>query len=144
MSVTQSIVIPGVWTVSTLPSAASEAMHVAWVSDWPGLGMTLVASNGSTWSLTRGSRFEDYSGNTDAAGNYIVAYASAYESTPNVQPVITSNSDIQFFKLINSSATGFTVQVRERASLTLLTVNLLSFGTTPSVGASVRVLVVGN
>lgn len=144
MSVTQSIVIPGLWTVSTLPPASSEAQHVAWVSDWPGLGMALVLSNGVSWSLARGYREEDYSGTTDGSGNYTVAYSAAFGATPNVQPVIVNATDSQFFKLTSSNTTGFTVQVRERASLTVLGINLLSFATTAVSGASVRVLVVGN
>lgn len=128
--------------------------------------MTVVTSvNGSTgavslhiptqvqsdWSATSGmgvilnkpilKRSEVYRGVTDASGNYSVTYSTPYESVPHVQPALQAGTSSQVVRITSSTVNGFTVQVTNRASTTLLAIEVLLASTTPVNGASVSVLV---
>jgi hypothetical protein len=89
-------------------------------------------------------RVENYSGTTDASGNYTVVYTRSFVTTPTIQPVIANTTETQLFKITSSTTSGFTVQIRTRSSITVLSSDLLSSATTAVVGAQVNVLVVGN
>lgn len=86
-------------------------------------------------------RIETYLGTTDGSGNYTVTYGTAFSSTPDVQPQLQSGTTSQLVRITSTSTTGFTVQVTNRASVTLLGIEVLLAATTAVSGASVGVLV---
>ncbi len=86
-------------------------------------------------------RIETYTGTTDGSGNYTVTYGTAYPITPDVQPQLQSGTPSQVVRITASSATAFTVNVTNRASVTILGIDVLLATTTPVSGASVGVLV---
>lgn len=86
-------------------------------------------------------RSEIYTGTTNANGNFTVTYTSPFSSVPDVQPQLQSGTSSQVVRITNSTVSGFTVNVTNRASVTLLAVEVLLAATTPVVGAPVSVLV---
>lgn len=86
-------------------------------------------------------RQETFLGVTNASGNYTVTYTTPYSSVPDVQPQLQAGTPSQVVRITSSTTTGFTVQVTNRASVTLLAVEVLLAATTPVTGASVSVLV---
>lgn len=86
-------------------------------------------------------RVETYLGTTDGSGNYTVTYSPAFSTTPDVQPQLQAGTTQQMVRITSSTTTGFTVNATNRATVTLLSVDVLLGNTTPLVGASVGVLV---
>lgn len=86
-------------------------------------------------------RMETFLGVTDTSGNYSVVYSTAYPATPHISPVLVSATPTQVVRITSSTATGFTVNVTNRASVTLLSIDILLSATTPMVGAPVSVAV---
>lgn len=86
-------------------------------------------------------RIEAYTGTTDANGLYTVTYSTPFALTPNVQPEPPSVANYTWIKVI-STTTGFSLRLIQRASLTVLGLELLAatFTNVPAVAA--RVLVV--
>lgn len=105
----------------------------------------------SDWNATTGlgtilnkptiRRVETFSGVTNASGNLTFTYSTPYSSVPDVQPQLTAGTPSQVVRITSSTTTGFTVQVTNRASVTLLAVEVLLAATTPVVGAAVNILV---
>lgn len=62
-------------------------------------------------------RQETYLGNSDASGNYTVAYATAYPVTPDVQPQLQAGTVTQTVRITASNVSGFTVQVQNRTDV---------------------------
>jgi len=89
-------------------------------------------------------RIETYSGTTDASGNFTITYSSAYSSTPYVNAVLINPNTQQLVRVTSSSTTGFTVNATNRATVNLLSTDLLLGNTTPLVGGTVTVVVIGN
>lgn len=138
MAAPQPIVLSGTYTLAGLPPAASYALNFAWVTDQG--APRLYYSDGTNWWQAN-KRTETYSGTTDASGNWTVVFPIAFPSTPNIQPVLVNPSNAAVFTLTASSASGFTVNVGIRASLTVLGISLLSFAVTPVSGQAVNALV---
>lgn len=86
-------------------------------------------------------RQEPFLGTTDGSGNYTVTYGTAYPATPDVQPQLQAGTPSQVVRITASSTTGFTVNVTNRASVTILGIDVLLATTTAVSGASVSVLV---
>lgn len=86
-------------------------------------------------------RVETYLGTTDGSGNYTVTYSSSFPITPDVQPQLQAGTTSQIVRITSSTTTGFTVNVTNRASVTLLGIEVLLAATTPVSGSSVGVLV---
>jgi len=86
-------------------------------------------------------RIEAYTGTTDANGLYTVTYATPFATTPNVQPEPPTVANYTWVK-VSSTTTGFSLRLIQRASLTVLGLELLAatFTNVPAVAA--RVLVV--
>lgn len=103
-----------------------------------------VAISGSYSDLTDKPtlrRSETYSGVTNASGNYSVTYSTPFSVIPDVQPQLTSGTPSQVVRIVSNTVSGFTVNVTNRASVTLLAVEVLLAATTPVAGAPVSVLV---
>lgn len=86
-------------------------------------------------------RVETYTGVTNASGNFSVTYPTPFPVIPDVQPQLTAGTPSQVVRIVANTINGFTVNVTNRASVTLLAVEVLLAATTPVVGAAVSVLV---
>lgn len=135
MTTPQPLVLSGDYALLSLPSAASYKGYFAWVNDQP-VNPKMYWSNGVSWAPVM-RRSERYSGVSDVSGNWTVVYPSPFIATPDAQPVLLNPTVDMNFRLTAQSATGFTVNVFQRSSLTVLGLNLLSFATVPVVGQSV-------
>lgn len=117
------------------PSIPASQVQPDWNAS-SGLGVIL---NKPTIPAVR--RMETFSGVTDASGNFTVTYASAYPAAPHVNPQVIAGTASQVVRVTASSATGFTVNATNRATVTLLATEVLLAATTPVVGAAVSVSV---
>lgn len=86
-------------------------------------------------------RTETFLGTSDASGNYTITFAATYATAPDVQPQIIGGSFNQFIRVVSVSTTGAVVQVAQRNTVTLLSVEVLLGATVPVAGASVSVQV---
>jgi hypothetical protein len=86
-------------------------------------------------------RMETFSGVTDASGNFTVTYSSPFPLAPHVSPQLISATPSQVVRITSSTVNGFTVNVTNRASVTLLALEVLLAATTPVVGAAVSVTI---
>lgn len=108
-------------------------------SDWnaaSGLGAIL---NKPTIPTVK--RLETYIGTTDASGLFTVTYPAAFAVIPNVQPEPPSVANYTWIK-VSSTTTGFSLRLIQRASLTVLGLELLAATFTNVAGASAKALVV--
>lgn len=111
------------------------------------IGTGNITVTGSYPSFTVSSpvvkRQETYTGTTNASGNYVVTFSTPYSVAPNIQVNIANqgSSTNQFVKVVSASTTGFTVNVFQRNSVTLLSVEVLLAATVNVSGATVDVLV---
>lgn len=142
------------WTGSALTSTVIKPTSIThpapgrWlkkqnVANASGTTAQYIRGDGSlaTFPTAPGKRIETYLGTTDGSGNYTVTYGTAFSSTPDVQPQLQSGTTSQLVRITSTSTTGFTVQVTNRASVTLLGIEVLLAATTAVSGASVGVLV---
>lgn len=86
-------------------------------------------------------RLEQYIGVTDANGLYTVVYPTPFASRPSIQPEPPLAPN-QVWTLVTSTATGFSVRLTQRASVTLLGLEVLLAATTNATAAPARVQVV--
>lgn len=87
-------------------------------------------------------RVETLQGTTNASGVYQVTFANTYTVAPHVNPVLVNGTAAQVITISNLTATGCTLTVVQRSSVTLLSIEVLLAATTPVSGATVAVLVV--
>lgn len=115
----------------TIPSAQIQ-------SDWTQTNNALADFVKNKPAL---KRVDTYLGTSDASGNYTVTYGTAFSTTPDVQPQLQAGTVNQMVRITASSTTGFTVNVTQRAVLTILGLDVLAGTATAVNGASVGVLV---
>lgn len=101
-----------------------------------------VRGDGSLATLPVAKRIETYAGVTDANGLYTVTYPTAFPSVPSVQPQPPTAPN-QVWVVVSSTANGFSLRLTQRASVTLLSIEVLLAATTNVVAAPAQVLVVG-
>ena len=101
----------------------------------------IQGATGAAGSSGISKRIEPYTGTTDANGLFTVTYPVAFSAIPNVQPEPPSVANYTWIK-VSSATTGFSLRLIQRASLTVLGLELLAatFTNVPAVAA--RVLVV--
>lgn len=100
-----------------------------------------VRGDGSLATLPAARRIETYTGTTDANGLYTVTYPSAFSSVPSVQPQPPTAAN-QVWVVVSSTANGFSLRLTQRASVNLLSVEVLLAATTNVAAAPAQVLVV--
>lgn len=79
-----------------------------------------VSTSGSYLDLSNRptiKRQETYSGTTNASGQYIVTFGTAFAVAPNIQANIVGATDTQNIRITSVSTTGFTVLVRNRVDV---------------------------
>lgn len=86
-------------------------------------------------------RLETYTGTTSATGQIVVVYPAAFSQVPNVQPPPPALPS-QVWTLVSSTPTGFTLQLNQRNTVTLLSVEVLLGATVPVVGSAAQVVVI--
>ncbi len=100
-----------------------------------------VRGDGSLATLPAARRIETYSGTTNASGQITVMYPTAYPVAPVVQPPAPALAN-QVWTTVASTTTGFTMQLSQRNTVTLLAVEVLLGATVPVNGAAATFLVV--
>lgn len=88
-------------------------------------------------------RIEPYNGTTDSNGLFTVTYPIAFAAIPSVQPEPPTVANYTWVK-VTSTTTGFSLRLIQRASLTVLTLEVLAATFTNVPGVAARVLVVEN
>ena len=100
-----------------------------------------LRGDGSLSTLPAARRIETYAGTTDANGLITVIYPSAYPVTPNVQPAPPTAAN-QVWVMVSSTASGFSLRLTQRASATVVGLEVLLAATTNVSGAPAQVMVV--
>lgn len=100
-----------------------------------------VRGDGSLATLPNARRIEVYPGTTNAAGQVVVTYPTAYPVVPIVQPPAPATAN-QVWTTVSSTTTGFTLQLNQRNSINLLNADVLLGATVPVSGSSALFLVV--
>lgn len=123
---------------------AAATSHTHAIADVTGL-QTSLDSKATTAALTAATtalrRVETFLGTTDASGNITITFANTYTTAPDVQPQIVGGTFNQFVRIVSVSTTQAVIQVAQRNTATLLSIEVL-LGTTVVVsGASVTVQV---
>lgn len=117
------------------------------------ISLTTTGTGAATYNNTTGAlniptpatakRIVTYSGTSDANGAYSATFSPAFSVAPNIQANITNQSATnQFLRVTSVTTTGFTVNVFQRASLTVLGLELIAASVTNVSGAAIDVLVV--
>lgn len=100
-----------------------------------------IRGDGSLATLPAARRIEVYPGTTNAAGQVVVTYPTAYPVAPIVQPPAPALAS-QVWTTVSSTTTGFTLQLNQRNTVTLLSTEVLLGTTVPVSGSSALFLVV--
>lgn len=100
-----------------------------------------VRGDGSLATLPVARRIETYSGTTNASGQITVTYPTAFPVAPVVQPPAPALAN-QVWTTVASTTTGFTLQLNQRNTVNLLSVEVLLGATVPVNGAAATFLVV--
>lgn len=104
----------------------------------------VLSNNGSnsTWiSAPVIKKQEAFSGTTNASGNYVVTFSTAYSVAPNIQQNMIGNTTNQYSRIVSVSTTGFTINAYSFNSLNIAGIVALLPTTANVVGASVDVLI---
>src|SRR5690606_39325362 len=85
-------------------------------------------------------RIDTYVGSTNSSGDVTFTYTTAFPDQPivSIEPL---NSDQYFVKKMSASASGITLRVFQRQTITLLGAELLLGSVTAVNGAEVRIVV---
>lgn len=106
-----------------------------------GTALQYVRGDGALATLPVAKRVETYAGTTNASGQITVTYSSAFSTVPVVQPPAPAAAN-QVWTTVSSTTTGFTLQLNQRNTVTLLSIEVLLGATVPVVGTAATVLVV--
>lgn len=87
-------------------------------------------------------RAESYNGTTDVNGDFIVVFSTPFASAPRVFPAVTSTADAMTrVRATSISATGFTVHAEKNATVTVLSLDVVSLNMANVAGVAVSVMV---
>ena len=132
---TTSQYLRGDGSVATFPAIPAAQVQSDWNAN-TGLGVILNKP-----TIPNQKRIETYAGTTSATGQIVVVYTTPFTSIPSVQPPPPSAAN-QVWTLVASTVNGFTLQLNQRNTVTLLSVEVLLGATVPVVGVTAQVLVV--
>lgn len=132
-------------TASALGSyATTSALNSALAGKYntpAGTASQYVRGDGTLATLPTARRIETYTGTTNAQGQVIVVYPTAFAAAPVVQPPAPATAN-QVWTTVSSTATGFTLQLNQRNSINLLNADVLLGATVPVAGTVAQFLVV--
>lgn len=106
-----------------------------------GTALQYVRGDGVLATLPVAKRIETYAGTTNASGQIVVTYSTAFPVVPVVQPPAPAAAN-QVWTTVSSTATGFILQLNQRNVVTLLSIEVLLGATVPVVGTAATFLVV--
>jgi hypothetical protein len=144
----QPIRLPGDFTISPgpaqLPAASSYQSCIAWVTDRPSEPGPMI-SDGVTWRyFISGKRVEVFNGVTGADGKVGFTYSAPFSQVDHIsQERFPPTSANQFARMFSQDLSGCVVICEQRASLSVLGLDLLSFAVTPVAGQRVSICAVG-
>ena len=124
-----------------ITDAASSAALAAKFNTPTGTAQQYVRGDGVLATLPVAKRIETYAGTTNASGQITVTYSTAFPTVPVVQPPAPALAN-QVWTTISSTTTGFTMQLNQRNTVTLLSVEVLLGATVPVSGTAATFLVV--
>jgi len=135
----------GLTAAALAPYATTSALTAGLATKFntpAGTAAQYVRGDGALATLPVAKRIETYTGTTNAAGQVVVTYGTAYPAVPNVQPGPPALAN-QIWTVVSNTAAGFTLQLNQRNVVTLLGIEVLLGATVPVNGAPAQVLVVG-
>ena len=88
-----------------------------------------------------GRRTETYSGTTDSNGDFIVNFPRAFSGNPHIDVALPGADAQTSYRLVSISPTAVTIRVERRSSLTVLSLQVLSFAVAAVAGQSISVMV---
>ncbi len=88
-----------------------------------------------------GRRTETYTGATDSNGDYSVTFPRPYVGNPHIDVALPGADAQTGYRVVSLSPTGFTIRVERRSSLTVLSLQVLSFAVTAVAGQAISVMV---
>lgn len=100
-----------------------------------------IRGDGTLAAMPSSKRIETYAGTTDSNGLITVTYPTAFSAIPNVQPGPPPSADMSWV-LVSSTTSGFSIRLVQRATLTVLSLQVLAGTVTNVSGSPARVLVV--
>lgn len=86
-------------------------------------------------------RIETYTGTTNASGQIIVTYPTAFSTVPNVQTPPPASAN-QVWSLSSSTTTGFTAVLNQRNVVTLLGLEVLLGAVVPVANSAAQIVVI--
>jgi hypothetical protein len=130
--------------IPALPISQTTGLQAALDGKYPiptGTTAQYVRGDGTLATLPVAKRIEAYPGTTNASGQIVVTYSTAFPSVPVVQPPAPALAS-QVWTTVSSTTTGFTLQLNQRNVVTLLGIEVLLGATVPVSGATATILVV--
>lgn len=127
-----------------LPISQTTGLQAALDGKFPapaGTTAQYIRGDGTLATLPVARRIETYSGTTNASGQITVTYGTAYPTAPIVQPPAPAAAN-QVWTMVSSTTTGFTLQLNQRNTVTLLSIEVLLGATVPVAGTTAKILVV--
>ena len=128
----------------THPISDVNELQIALSGKFPnptGTTSQYIRGDGSLATFPTAKRIETYSGTTNASGQITVTYPTAFPAVPVVQPPAPAAAN-QVWTTVSSTTTGFTMQLNQRNTVTLLSVEVLLGTTVPVSGTAATFLVV--
>lgn len=124
-----------------LIDAASLTQLAAKFNSPSGTAQQYIRGDGVLATFPVARRIETYIGTTDANGLITVTYSAAFTGVPSVQPAPPLAAN-QVWTIVSATPAGFSLRLTQRASVTLLGLEVLLAATTNVSGAPAQVLVV--
>lgn len=124
-----------------ITDAATSAQLGSKFNSPTGTAQQYLRGDGSLGTLPAARRIEAYAGTTNTQGQITVTYPTAFAAVPLVQPPAPPAAN-QVWTTVSSTVTGFTLQLNQRNTVTLLSIEVLLGATVPVVGSAATVLVV--
>lgn len=140
-------IVSGTLAVARIPAltiSQTTGLQAALDGKYPipaGTTAQYIRGDGTLATFPTAKRIETYSGTTNASGQITVTYGTAYPAVPVVQPPAPAAAN-QVWTTVNSTTTGFTLQLNQRNTVTLLSIEVLLGATVPVSGAAATFLVV--
>lgn len=142
-----SDIVSGTLATARIPALAisqTTGLQTALDGKYPiptGTTAQYVRGDGTLATFPVARRIETYSGTTNASGQITVTYGTAYPTAPVVQPPAPAAAN-QVWTTVSSTTTGFTLQLNQRNTVTLLSIEVLLGATVPVAGTTAKILVV--
>lgn len=107
----------------------------------PDIRVVDPTQNNLMMSVGHPKRQDTYSGVTDANGVMTVTFNPPFQVPPNIQARVLTTSKNQKISSIMITETTATITLVEAVTATVLSVEVLTLGTKPSVGIGIDILV---